>query len=242
MSIIDKLKNDEEYYNGVGRQYLSNSDISSLLKNPKTFGFKGGSNKNFLFGSYFHQLLLEPEKAESVPYVDVKSRNSKAYKEYLEENGVELAMLEDEKNQAEALADTIKGNIDFYDMIYAEGNQFEVPAVGEICGAMWKGKADIVGSEYLYDLKTTSDIDRFKWSVRDYNYDSQGYIYQQLFGKPLAFLVIDKTTNMMGMYTLSEESLLRGEEKVERAIEVYNRFFSEDATQTIDQFYYNSEV
>lgn len=242
MSVVDKLRNDEEYYNGVGKQYLSNSDISSLLKNPKTFGFKSESNKNFLFGSYFHQLILEPEKAENVSYVDVKSRNSKAYKDYLQENGLDLALLEDEKLQAESLVDTIKGNIDFFDMIYQEGNQFEVPAIGEIAGAMWKGKADIVGKDYLYDLKTTSDIDRFIWSVRDYNYDSQAYIYQQLFGKPLAFLVIDKQTKMMGMYTVGEKSLERGREKVERAVEVYNNFFSEEATQSIDQFYYQDEV
>jgi hypothetical protein len=242
MSVIDKLRNDEEYYNGVGKKYLSNSDISSLLKNPKTFGFKSESNKNFLFGSYFHQLILEPEKAENVPYVDVKSRNSKAYKDYLQENGLDLALLEDEKLQAEHLVDTIKGNIDFFDMIYHIENEFEVPAVGEIAGAMWKGKADIVGKDYLYDLKTTSDIDRFIWSVRDYNYDSQAYIYQQLFGKPLAFLVIDKQTKMMGMYTVGEKSLERGREKVERAVEVYNNFFSEEATQRIDQFYYQDEV
>lgn len=242
MSIVDKLRNDEEYYNGVGKQYLSNSDISSLLKNPKTFGFKSESNKNFLFGSYFHQLILEPEKAKNVSYVDVKSRNSKAYKDYLQENGLDLALLEDEKLQAESLVDTIKGNIDFFDMIYQEGNHFEVPAIGEIAGAMWKGKADIVGKDYLYDLKTTSDIDRFIWSVRDYNYDSQAYIYQQLFGKPLAFLVIDKQTKMMGMYTIGEKSLERGREKVERAVEVYNNFFSEEATQSIDQFYYQDEV
>lgn len=242
MSVIEKLRNDEEYYNGVGKQYLSNSDISSLLKNPKTFGFKSESNKNFLFGSYFHQLILEPEKAEGVPYIDVKSRNSKAYKEYLQDKEIDIALLEDEKTQAEELVDSIKGNIDFFDMIYEEGNQFEVPEIGEICGTMWKGKADIVGKDYLYDLKTTSDIDRFIWSVRDYNYDSQAYIYQELFRKPLAFLVIDKQTKMMGMYTMSEKSLERGREKVERAVEVYNRFFSEEATESIDQFYYNEEI
>lgn len=242
IDVLDVLKDDKEYYEGVGRNYLSNSDISALLKNPRMFGFKGEGNKNYLFGSYFHKLLLEPEKATDVPFVEVKSRNSKAYKDYLEINSLDIALLEDEKDEAEMLAEIMKSNMDFFEMIYADGNQFEVPAVGEICGANWKGKADIVGKEWLYDLKTTSDIDRFRWSIRDYNYDSQGYIYQQLFGKPLAFLVIDKSTKMMGRYTLSEESLLRGKEKVERAIEVYNRFFSENAFEEINQFYYNEEV
>ena len=30
--IIDKLRDDEHYYGDFGKQYLSNSDISTLLK------------------------------------------------------------------------------------------------------------------------------------------------------------------------------------------------------------------
>ena len=33
--IIEKLKQDEHYYGDYGKQFLSNSDISILLKNPK---------------------------------------------------------------------------------------------------------------------------------------------------------------------------------------------------------------
>ena len=36
--IIEKLKDDKEYYGGVGKQYLSNSDIGALLNNPKEYG------------------------------------------------------------------------------------------------------------------------------------------------------------------------------------------------------------
>ena len=32
--IIAKLKQDEHYYGDYGKQFLSNSDISVLLKNP----------------------------------------------------------------------------------------------------------------------------------------------------------------------------------------------------------------
>ena len=81
------------------------------------------------------------------------------------------------------------GNLDFYDMIKEEDNKYEVPAVKEIYGVKWKGKADIVNKHVLIDLKTTSDINKFKWSAKEYNYDSQLFIYQQLFGKPLIFLL-----------------------------------------------------
>ena len=32
--IIEKLRDDEHYYGDFGKKYLSNSDISALLKNP----------------------------------------------------------------------------------------------------------------------------------------------------------------------------------------------------------------
>ena len=37
-TILNKLKDNNEYYHGVGKQYLSNSDIGALLNNPKMFG------------------------------------------------------------------------------------------------------------------------------------------------------------------------------------------------------------
>ena len=37
-NILTKLKDDNEYYYGVGKKYISNSDIGTLLHNPKDFG------------------------------------------------------------------------------------------------------------------------------------------------------------------------------------------------------------
>ena len=47
----------------------------------------------------------------------------------------------------------------------------------------WKGKADIINHEekLIIDLKTTADIEKFRWSASKYNYDSQAYIYSKLF-------------------------------------------------------------
>jgi hypothetical protein len=77
--IIEILKDDANYYGDIGRQYLSNSDIGTLLKNPKMFRVPQEDNKNFAEGRYFHQLLLEPDKAMQTLCADVSSRNSKAY-------------------------------------------------------------------------------------------------------------------------------------------------------------------
>ena len=60
--IIEKLKDDANYYGEFGRQFLSNSDIYTLLNNPLAFGKPSESNVNFLIGGYFHTAILEPDK------------------------------------------------------------------------------------------------------------------------------------------------------------------------------------
>ena len=136
----------------------------------------------------------------------------------------------------------MKGNFDFFDKIYEDGNKFEVPAIGKIMGVDFKGKADIVCNDCLIDLKTTSDIYKFKWSAYTYNYDSQCYIYQALFGKPLKFYVIDKQTLLMGKFNPSQEFIDRGREKVYRAIEVYERFYGENATDDVISYFIEETI
>lgn len=241
--ILQKLRNDKEYYTGIGKQYLSNSDIGTLLTNPKQFGVQREDNKSFALGRYFHQLILEPNKASNVITVDVATRNTKAYKEALEESGESVLMLEKEAAEIRQLVDAMLGNIHFYDLIRDEENEYEVPAIGEIMGHQWKGKADIVGSDVLIDLKTTSDLEGFKWSARKYNYDSQCFVYQQLFGKPLIFLVIDKTTGMLGEFIPTEEFIKGGGDKVAKAIDIYERFFHEQTkTDDIDSWYLSERL
>jgi hypothetical protein len=102
---------------------------------------------------------------------------------------------------------------------------------------MWKGKCDIETDTMLIDLKTTSDINKFRYSAKAYNYDSQCYIYERLFGKPLVFFVIDKETLQLGIFRPTESFLRGGEAKVERAVDVYRRYFSKDATDDIINYY-----
>jgi hypothetical protein len=235
--ILELLKNDQEYYAGIGKNYLSNSDIGTLLNNPKEFGVPREDNKAFMEGRYFHQLILEPEKAKDLLYVDASTRTTKIYKDFCESNNLPFCMLQKEKEDVEELVKVINGNIAFFEEIYKKGNQYEIPAVAEIQGMMWKGKADIVTDNAIIDLKTTSDIDKFKWNAKKYNYDSQCYIYQILFGKPLVFYAIDKTTKVLGIFRPTEEFIKSGEDKVARAIEVYNKYFGANPTDDIVNYY-----
>ena len=48
-------------------------------------GMELPDNANFAKGRYFHQLVLEPEKAVGYTFVESSSRNTKLYKEYCAE-------------------------------------------------------------------------------------------------------------------------------------------------------------
>ena len=242
MSVIEKLRDDHEYYLGTGRNYLSNSDIGALLTNPKAFRKQRDDNKNFAEGRLFHQLILEPEKVGKVVSVDVTTRTTKEYKSFCADNNLDFALLTKEVEEIHRLVGVIKSNIVFYDDIYKEGNKYEEPAVGVIKGVEWKGKADIITHDYIIDLKTTSDINKFKWSAKAYNYDSQCYIYEQLFGKPLYFYVIDKETAQLGVFRPSESFVANGEAKVERAIQVYQKYFGPNATEDIVNHFINEQL
>jgi len=53
--LLTLLRDDNQYYNGIGKNYLSNSDIGVLLNNPQDFGKTREDNKAFMDGRYFHQ-------------------------------------------------------------------------------------------------------------------------------------------------------------------------------------------
>jgi len=241
-SIIEELRNDDEYYNGKGKYYLSNSDIYALLTNPKLFRAHKSDSKHFHEGRLFHQLILEPEKAVIVPQVDVSTRNTKEYKTFCTDNNLEFVMLTKEYEEIVHLASVMKSNMQFFNDIYRDGNLYEEPIIGEIKGLQWKAKADIVTSDCIIDLKTTSDINKFRWSAKSYNYDSQCYIYQKLFGKPLYFYVIDKESEQLGLFRPSEEFVSGGEAKVERAMEVYYRYYGANPTDDIDNYFINETL
>jgi hypothetical protein len=145
-------------------------------------------------------------------------------------------MLLKEREEINKAVHTMKNNLEFYDDIYDSENEFEVPAIQEIMGVLWKGKADVVCKDILIDLKTTSKLSDFRWSARKYNYDSQAYIYQCLFDKPVVFYVVDKLTLQLGIFHPSKEFVLGGKEKVEKATEVYNKFYRKDATEDIENY------
>ena len=132
--------------------------------------------------------------------------------------------------------DKMKSNLQMFDYIYSENNQYEVPGVTQIMGNWWKGKADILTDEFIIDIKSTTKVHDFKWKCNTYNYDSQAYIYQRLFNRQMIFFVIDKDTLQLKICDCSPEFIERGKEKVEKATHEFTSFYGENATKNPENF------
>ena len=224
VAALKRLKNDEDYYGDFGKQFLSNSDISKLLDDPLNLHKPQKPSPAFAVGGYFHTCILEPNKLDKYKVIKSTNRNTKVYKEA---SGGEICLLQHEVDMIEMMKEKVMDNDICRDLITAGNVEYEVPMGTELFDQQWKGKADIVNHDekLIIDLKTTADIQKFKYSANKYNYDSQAYIYSKLFGYEFLFIVVDKSTHQIGLFDCSPDFYKRGEDKVRRASEAYDLFY-----------------
>jgi len=257
--IIEKLRDDKHYYGKFGKQYLSNSDIKVLGSNPKKFHAKVESSQALEEGRYFHQLILEPTKAKSFPLFDGSIRNS-AYKEFLKEKKLDFAL---KKSEAEAIKECADWFMDeennatksLRELIFSFESLHEEPTIADLHGHTFKGKADVISKDIIIDLKTTKkDVASINsYTFNEYGYNTQAYIYQQLFGMPICFVFIGKTKKFYGtlpgkyyydvaIITPTPNTLQAGKEKVEEALLIYDKYYGENATSDIEEAIIKKEV
>ena len=233
--VIEKLRDDEHYYGPFGKKYLSNSDIGTLLTNPLALGKQQAPRPAFLVGGYFHTAILEPEKLNKFKIIEATTRNTKVYKEI---SGGELCLLQHEVDTIELMTEKMLANDICKGLIRDSNTEYETPGITELEGHLWKGKADIINhnEKLIVDLKTTADLNKFRYSASKYNYDSQAYIYSKLFGYEMIFIVIDKNTHQIGIFDCSPEFYERGKDKVERAVQDYELFYKSEGLDPTQYF------
>ena len=229
--LLDKMLKDEFYYGYLGKAALSSSSLKKLLQSPKAYEAslkdKQQETKALREGKLIHLLLLEPHKEETLNVIDVKSRTAKAYKDAALEFGSDNTFTAVEIATAKKVARAVKDCPEAWEMIY--GAATEVPVAGSIMGLPFRAKADILHKgTRIVDLKTTADIHKFKWNAYSFGYDAQAAIYTHLFGlEEFTFLVVDKSSYDVGVFTTTPEFIKSGKEKVARAIEIYREYFIE---------------
>ena len=238
--ILFRMNEDDFYYNYLGKNALSSSSVTKLLSSPREYNssLNGETERTpaLEFGWLFHTSILEPDVYNEQGFVHVKSKNTKLYKEALEKHG--RAFTTGDARKVEKLADSFYNNPIATRIL--QHARTEVPAVGYIFGLPFRAKADILGDGYVADIKTTSKVRGFKHSAYNWNYDSQCYIYCNLFDvKPenFAFIALDKESGLVGIVKgCSEDFYNSGKDKVERACETYREYFI-DKEKDIGDYY-----
>ena len=156
--------------------------------------------------------------------MDVSSRRSKEYKEAAQGD---ILLVKKDVAKIHKWIDAVMGDIEAYPYIRNENVEYELPGYGIIEDLPFKGKADIINHDLklVVDLKTTRDIDTFEDKITEWNYDSQAYIYELLFGYDFAWVAVCKQTNRVQVVHNEEKYRKSGRDKVERAAQIYKEWF-----------------
>lgn len=228
--LLKMMLNDEFYYGYLGENSLSSSSVKNLKTSPKKYAksLKEGNKRTsaMTLGWLLHLAVFEMDKFTKLNFIDVSTRNTKVYKQAFSENP--MTFLRSEYDEVMRLSDAVYNNNDAAQLI--EGLEYEVPAIGNIFGYPFRGKADALNrGEMIVDLKTTTDVAEFERAMYNFDYGAQVYIYTHLFEldsyKDFYFLCVDKNTYDVGIVEFeTDRHYFRGEQIVERAIENYQKY------------------
>lgn len=235
--ILAEMYDDNFYYGHLGKHALSSSSLKMILKSPKTYrnvtkyGDPNSDSPALAQGKLVHWMILEPHKVDELHFVEASTKGTKVYKEAKAQYGE--VFLNKEKSQAERVADAVLRNEAALKLL--NKSEFEIPAIEMMEGLPFRGKADILQGDTIIDLKTTQDLNSFRYSCDKYSYDLQAYMYKRMFkANDFKFLVVDKGSCDIGIFETTDEFIARGEEKFFRAVENYKYFFQSDTD--IDQY------
>lgn len=219
--LLIKMQDDAFYYGDLNKLALSSSSLKSLLQSPKTYYYskKYGTPESQPLRDVwlFHTAILEPDVFNAQTFIDVQSKNTKAFREAKTELGKVFTMKE--KNDAERLADAFLKNSQAVEIL--KGCEFEVPAIDNVQGMPFRGKADVLGAARIVDLKTTTDIKGFSYAAKKYGYDVQCYLYCNLFNidhKDFIFLALDKGSLDIGIFECLKTSICKGRRKLQKLL------------------------
>ena len=245
-TLLKRMYNDKFYYGDLNLLALSSSSIKLLYESPKKYYFNtkygGAESQAMRDGRLLHCLILEPEKFDSLHFVDVSSKNTKAYKLAKEE--YQEVYTSKEKKDAERLADALLRNEVALQLL--SNSEFEVPMVKNIMGYPFRGKADILGENKIVDIKTCSSMKGWEYQAYNYGYDVQVYLYCKLYDQEwsaFSFLILDKSTLDIGVAKATEKFYESGKQKVEKALRTYQKYFEgknimqDDFSSLLDTYY-----
>jgi hypothetical protein len=224
--LIKKMYDDSFYYGFLGQHALSSSSCKHLLKGEldyhKSLTQTQQKIQAFRDGGLIHLAVLEPDKFNALHVVS-GTKAGKSFKDAVVEYGYDNVFTSSEMEKAQRVSEKLFDCKDIANII--NGCQKEIPAIANIGGVPFRGKADLLDGFTVLDLKTTADLRNFESSARNFNYDIQVAIYLELFDAiDFKFIAIDKKTLDIGFYEVSEDFINTGKAKLNKCITTFNNY------------------
>jgi hypothetical protein len=236
LDILPKMLDDDFYYNYLGTdKALSSSSMKDLLVSPKKFIAPDNLPKQALRdGSLIHLMVLEPEKLSELNIINT-TKVAKGYKDAVKEFGENNVYTRSEYNNARYISRAVSDCNEARELL--EGCKFEVPGIKMFGDIAVRGKADAMKGKTIIDLKTTSDIEKFKWSAKNFKYTLQAALYLDLFdADEFIFLVVDKNTRDIAIFECSDYFIEQGLQEVDQSLEAYRYWFMQNNMDAINNY------
>lgn len=244
-SITTELTNQEyRAQKGYSKSDLDYANKSVALIEWNKNNPAGGSESVDL-GTHVHCALLEPnifeENYVKTPEFNLRTNSGKdsfnSFKRSISEEKILLSNAEYEK--VIAMRDSVLHH-PVAKMLLKSSGVSEASIFGEINGLRVKCRPDrivdsnVFGQHILIDAKKTVDIDKFRFSVRDFRYHVQAAfysdIYKQLTGylPRFVFVVVSETRaigrHQVRVWELTQEQIHKGRKEYLKDIEAIKEY------------------
>lgn len=243
----------DDYHSSNG---ISKSGIMKISKSPIHYWHeylnenkpeKTRSN-DFIIGDMVHTKLMEPEKFEDrfciAPICDRRTKKGKdEWENLLSSKGNKEICTFDMSYQANCMEESAKNNNEFISLI--DGGMYESSIYWNDIetGVLCKSRPDILGFDYVADIKTTKDIspDSFARDCITYGYDIQAAMWQMAihanFGnmvKSFFILAIEKDPPYAtAVYLLSDDMIHHGRKRFQENLKIYKECLDKNEWHSI---------
>ena len=245
-----------------GKRHLSYSSIKNALVDMSMFDkymkreivFKSDA---LVFGTMYDMLLFEKDRAMETYIVldDDSIMDTLSSKALLLKNPKQGGEFKEAKEKLQATAKekglTLTTRADWtqaFDMIkrlevsglkdkYLSSGRYQVEFNEALGDVEVKGFLDCLGDGFIVDSKSTMSVQKFRYSVRDFSYDIQAYIYAKVFDvKDFYWLAQEKKMPYLpAIIKCSDETMFAGEMKFNDGVERIREFLQEGSEVSPDK-------
>lgn len=196
------------------------------------------SSKQADIGNLVHAELLE-NKLEYVmsPYKDFRTKEAREWRD-----SQTLPILTDsEAQQVTAVCDAVRAH-PLADKLIGE-TEHEQQLTASINGIDFLGYADGISKDrkIIFDLKTTSQFDQFKWTAFKNDYDLQASIYRLFGDQPEFYFVVAETIHpfRVQIFGTSSEFLENGDNKLDQTLQAFREFRERPGDNDLERISFN---